>query len=165
MALSTAGTSYNWIMNPFISDYPTRSQAWKQVRDQVAHTGVITDKLDTCLKFWRQAPEEHVRINWDDASTWPGAWELIHDNAYCASSVSLGIAYTLLLADAVTFNDVTLRLLWDKPNHMQRVVVHTQGWYLNWGYVDRQPESQLKHVLTQDTWCWQQKQWQSTRPK
>jgi hypothetical protein len=152
-------------MNPFIADYATRLQAWKATRERIHCTPEVQDKITCALDFWRQAPEEHVRINWDDCTSWPAAWDLIHDNAYCAGCVSLGIAYTLQLADPDTFDHVTLKLLWDKAQSRQRIVVHTHDSYLNWGYVDNTPTSQVKTVLIQNTWEWRHKQWQSTRPK
>jgi hypothetical protein len=152
-------------MNPFMADYKTRQHAWKQVRDHIQQATDLHHKLDITLKFWSQAPEESVRINWDDCASWPDPWELMHENAYCVSCHSLGIAYTLQLADPVTFNDVSLRLLWDKPNARQRIVVHTHDHYLNWYHVDKLPVHQLKTAITQNVWHWQHRQWHSTRPK
>jgi len=152
-------------MNPFISDYKTRLHQWKQLRDQIKQTPDPDVKIDTCLAFWKQAPEEHVRIDWDNCQDWPGAWDLLHINAYCTSCHSLGIAYTLMLADSETFPNVQLKLLWDKPHSVQRIVAETHGYCLNWGYVDKTALHLLNHVLVQNTWEWHHKQWISTRPK
>lgn len=152
-------------MNPFLADYKTRLQYWRELRGQIHAAPDLDAKIDTCLEFWKQAPEEHVRINWDDSATWPGAWDLLHDNAYCASCQSMGIAYTLMLADPDTFPNVQLRLIWDKPHSVQRIVAHTHAYYLNWGYVDKTHVNTLKHVIVQNTWEWHNKQWQTTRPK
>lgn len=152
-------------MNPFLSDYKTRLKHWKLLREQIFLETDLDAKIDLCLKFWRQAPEESVRINWDDATDWPGAWDLLNDNSYCPSCHSLGIAYTLMLADPDTFPNVQLKLIWDIQNSVQRIVAHTHTYYLNWGYVDKTHADRLKHVIIQNTWEWHNKQWQATRPK
>lgn len=152
-------------MNPFISDYKTRLQLWKQTREDILQAATLDQKIDLCLEFWQQAPEEPVRINWDDSTYWPGAWELIYENSYCVSCHSLGIAYTLMLADPDSFPNVQLKLIWDNVHHVQRIVAHTHGYFLNWSHVDKVSDAQLKHVIVQDTWEWRNKQWYSTRPK
>jgi len=152
-------------MNPFLADYKTRLKQWRTLRVQIKQTSDVDAKIDICLEFWKQAPEERVRINWDDSATWPGPWELLHDNAYCVSCQSMGIAYTLMLADPDTFPNVTLKLIWDRQNSIQRIVAHTHSYLLNWGYIDKTHVDTLKHVIVQNTWEWHNKQWQATRPK
>lgn len=146
-------------MNPFIVDYKTRHDCWKQVRNLISQSDNIQDKISLALNFWKQAPEQSLRLNWDDCSSWPGPWELLHENEYCVSCHSLGIAYTLMLADSSTFPDVQLKLLWHKEQSAQRMVAHTHDYYLNWGHVDKTHESQLQNVITQNTWRWCNKKW------
>jgi hypothetical protein len=152
-------------MNPFIADYKTRLKQWKMLREQIQQESDLDAKIDLCLQFWQQAPEENMRINWDDASEWPGAWDLLSDNTYCTSSHSLGIAYTLMLADSHTFPNVKLELIWDTRHSVQRIVAKTHGYYLNWGHVDKTAQHLLQHMIIQDAWEWHNKQWISTRPK
>ena len=152
-------------MNPFLSDYNHRLQAWKQARSQIQQVESVTHKMDIALKFWQQAPEDPIRLDWDACDTWPDPWRLLHDNQYCADLHSVGVAYTLLLAAPNQFTDLRLHLIWSKKDHVQRVVVHTQGYCLNWGWLDRQDLNTLQNMSIQDSWHWTNNEWHSLRPK
>jgi hypothetical protein len=152
-------------MNPFLSDYTTRLHVWKQLRDQIHECHWVDDQIDLTLKFWRHAPEERTWLDWDQPHTWPGAWDLMHENRYCVNSHSLGIAYTLLLADPVTYTDLKLQLVWDKTAQIQKIMVHTHGQLLNYGSIDKVDQNLVKDVNILNTYTWNQKSWQITRPK
>ncbi len=152
-------------MNPFLCDFNHRMQAWKQCRQQVQAESDCDAKLDACLQFWKQAPEESVRLDWDNCANWPQPWDLLYENSYCSSCHSLGIAYTLLLADPHMFGELKLQLIWSKSHHIQKVVPRIQDVYLNVGWFDKVAVDKLNDCVVQDTWTWTQKKWQSVRPK
>lgn len=150
------------MINPFVLDYPSRLAAWKACRQQIQSHTTLEQQLDTCLEFWRQAPLENHLLNWDDAPGWPTAWEMLSNNCYCTSTHSLGIAYTLMLAVPELENQIHLKLITDKLNCVQKIVVQVQDWILNYGFVDKTPVDRLQHVHTSATWRYTGKQWQQT---
>jgi len=147
-------------MNPFVMDAKYRLSAWKSCRAEIAAQTDVDAQLDVCLKFWQQAPLENHILNWDDCTTWPSAWELLDDNSYCTSGHSLGVAYTLIWAAPDQYSDLSLRLITDRANSVQKIMVYTQGWVLNSGYLDKTSENSLQHVHTHSIWKWTGKLWQ-----
>ena len=151
--------------NQFIMDAKYRLASWKQTRDQIQQAPGVDDKIDIALAWWKHAPLQNRVLDWDAHTTWPAPWDLIHQNEYCTSAHSLGIAYTLMLADPGTFADLQLVLAWDRTQAIQKIAVLTQGYYLNLGFVDKTPVNTVKSIINQNTWVWVNRQWQSTRPK
>ena len=153
-------------MNPFIGDSKTREQAWKSCRAEITAYDQVVQQLDTCLKFWKQAPIENHSIDWDDASNWPSPWEQIQENTYCPSGHSLAVAYTLLLAAPTMYQDLALCLVSNpvitSSANPEKIVVCTQGWVLNWGYLDKTPADSLQQLCKHKTWQWTGKTWQQT---
>lgn len=152
-------------MNPFIQDYATRLAAWKTCRTDVNSALKIDDKINVCLKFWKDAPIQNPLLNWDNSESWPTAWELLNENNYCTSSHSLGIAFTLVWADVDLFKNMTLDLITDRTYSVQKIVVNWQNWYLNYGYVDKIAKNTLQNVHTHERWQWAQKKWITFQPK
>jgi len=148
-------------MNPFLQSREQRSAAWKQTRAEVHAAQSVEHKIDICLIFWRQASIQNRLLDWDNCHTWPNPWELIYNNNYCPSSTSLGIAYTLLLGDPATFDDLVLKLITDRANCVQKIVCSTHGYCLNHGFVDRIPNNSLKETLTHSRWKWTNNKWQA----
>lgn len=151
--------------NPFMGDTKQRLASWKHTREQLTHAPDVDQKIDLALAWWKHAPLQNRVLDWDAHHTWPAPWDLIHNNEYCSSAHSLGIAYTLLLADPVTFADLKLVLIWDRSLAIQKIVVTTQGYCLNLGFVDKTPLNRVKDGTIHNTWEWHNKQWQPTRPK
>jgi hypothetical protein len=148
------------MFNPFLQNYQQRLGSWKQVRHQIADEVTTEAKIDTALQFWRHAPIESRVIDWDDSSTWPAPWDLLHDNRYCSSTTSLGLAYTLLLSRVSQFEDLQLCLITDREHSIQKMVTVTNGWCLNHGFVDRVASNSLKTMSVQHKWKWNEKSWQ-----
>ena len=147
-------------MNPFLLSRSQRTAEWKNLRAEIAAQPSVDAKIDLCLAFWRQAGFENRVLDWDNCSTWPNPWELIYSNRYCTSSHSLGIAYTLMLADPITFEDLQLRLINDRDHSIEKIVCDTHGYLLNHGFVDRVARNSLKAIYTQARWHWIDKKWQ-----
>jgi hypothetical protein len=146
-------------MNPFLSDYKTRLAAWKKCRAEIASQHDTVLQIDLCLQFWKQAPIQNNILNWDDCTVWPTSWEQLENNDYCTSSHSLAVANTLVLGDPSRYQNLSLRLITDRQNSVQKIVVYTQGWILNYGYLDKTSENSLQHVHTNNIWKWAGKQW------
>lgn len=55
--------------------------------------------LERVNTWWEQSPWSPYYLHWDDHDTWPGPWDLLHDNIFCTTSRALGIIYTLALSN------------------------------------------------------------------
>lgn len=151
--------------NPFLLSASQRLACWKQLRQNIQQADHVDEKIRMALSWWQHAPLENRVIDWDNHASWPDPWSLLHDNTYCTSAHSLGIAYTLMLADPEQFSDVRLMLIREPDSAIQKIVVYTHDHYLNLGFVDKTPISQVQNAIRQDTWTWKNKHWQSVRPK
>ena len=147
------------MINPFIIDPKSRLAAWKQVRIDVQKSNNIEEKINVALKFWRMAPLENPILDWDDSSKWPTPWELIHNNHFCDSTLSLALAYTLVLSDPESFSDIKLLLITDRLNHIQKIIVKTNNIILNYGWLDSSPSTILSTVNIHDMWKFDGKKW------
>lgn len=147
------------MINPFLLDYKSRLAAWKTCRTLIKETPDVSDALDVCLNFWRQAPLENHLLNWDNHEEWPTMWQMLNTNSYCTSMHSLGIAETLRLSDH-RWDSTQLWLIRDPSAHVEKVVTVYDSWVLNHGYLDKQPLVQLQHVYKQSMWSHTGKHWQ-----
>ena len=148
-------------MNPFLLDSRSRIAEWKELRARVAEAEDVISKIDATLTFWRKAPIENPIIDWDNSTTWPTAWEMLHSNRFCESALSLGVAYSLLYSDPAAFDDLKLILLTDRQNHVQKIVVRTQQQVLNYGWLDRLSTEVLNTCQVHNRWHWDGRAWQS----
>lgn len=146
------------MINPFILDYKTRLQSWKDLRSQVVALDNIEAKLLQTCKFWQQAPIENKVIDWDDSSSWPDAWMMISRNHYCDSTLSLAVAYTLLLVDPSESSNIRLCLITDRQNEIQKIVLKTHEYVVNHGWLDIIPKKSLVLEVNR-RWLFDGKHW------
>ena len=146
--------------NPFLSDPKSRLQSWKRLRETLQAQSNAVDQIDMCVQFFKQAGFENYYLDWDKHSDWPGAWDLIWNNNFCPSSLSLAVAYTLLLAAPGTFENLSLRLILDRTNSIQKIIVDWDDWWINYNYLDRTDKNKLKTSVTLNQWIYQNKSWQ-----
>ena len=147
------------MINPFVIDPKSRLAAWKQVRQDIQNSASVEEKIDISLKFWRMAPLENPILDWDDSSKWPTPWELLHNNHFCDSTLSVAVAYTLVLSDPEIFSDINLLLVTDRQNHVQKIMVKTHNTILNYGWLDSNPSTVLMNAAIHDRWKFDGKKW------
>lgn len=145
--------------NPFISDGKTRLQNWKLVRQHISQLQDPQEQIHTCVAFWKQAGFENYYLDWDKCENWPGAWDLLWDNHFCPSGLSLGIAYTLLMSSPENFDNLRLSLILDRTHSIQKIVVDWHQWYINVNYLDIVDKNKLKTSLTLNKWVYRDKAW------
>lgn len=145
--------------NPFISDAKTRLNNWKLVRQDISQIQDPEEKINKCLTFWKQAGFENYYLDWDKCENWPGPWDLLWDNHFCPSALSLGIAYTLIMSSADTFDGLCLKLIMDRTHSIQKIVVDWDKWWINVNYLDIIDKNKLKTSLTLNKWVYIDKAW------
>lgn len=148
-------------MNPFLLDPNSRRLSWKLLREQVSQQSDPVSKINMALTFWKQAPIENPLIDWDNAQKWPSPWELLHNNRFCEGALTLGVAYTLILSSPEHFQDLTLLLITDRVNHVQKIVAKTHGQVLNYGWLDQLPASVISSCQVHSRWAFDGRNWQS----
>lgn len=62
------------------------------------------------IDWWKSAPYGKPYLDYLDPQKWPSPWLLLEHGIYDQSSVSLGIYYTMLMADDQRWNSDRLRL-------------------------------------------------------
>ena len=79
-----------------IQKYEDRLAAWQEFRDSIESAD---EPLQYVLDYYDQAPRVSINTDPWDESTWPGPWELIHENQYCTFCTVLGMCYSLQLTE------------------------------------------------------------------
>lgn len=89
----------------FNKDYEQRLTLWREFRERLELSETpIQDAVD----FYNLAPSVSIHTDpWDD-TTWPGPWELLHENQYCGFCKLLGVCYSLQLTER--FNRKTFEI-------------------------------------------------------
>jgi hypothetical protein len=147
------------MINPFLLDTKERLQSWKNIRIRIGNEQDVFEKISLALDFWRGAPIEKSLLDWDDSRNWPSPWELINTNRFCESTLSLGVGYTLVMADPDIFSDVKLILITDRENHVQKIIVATDDYVLNFEWLDCNSRSILRGVDINRRWGYNGKTW------
>ena len=106
-----------------------RLLSWRKFRKHISKLSKQEAILETS-RLWSQAPISNQYLAADLIEDWPDPWQLIHYNQYDDISVTLGMVYTLTLADE-RFNDVIITVLQDINNGN---VFHT-AWFENGKYI------------------------------
>lgn len=144
--------------NPFIGGSKNLFMDWKCLRNSIKETASDLDVLANIAHFWSLAPLSNRIIDWDAPISWPKPWELLHNNLYDESAVSLGIFYTLHLADEERWSTTRCKLILvrDTIYEIQRIVCEIDSrWLLNLDYnsvVDR--TLQQRSLIVQQTYTY-----------
>jgi hypothetical protein len=112
-------------------------QAWKTLRAQL--TADLTDQqyLQLVVDWWSRAPLQNHVLDYLHNDTWPDPWTLLYQGNFDASSVSLGMLYTLSLAESPRWqpSQLCLMLLKDPARHqLQLALCVSDTWLLGWEY-------------------------------
>jgi len=129
-------------------------KSWKNLRANL--TADLPDmlQLQEVVDFWSHAPISVRVLDWDDCASWPTAWNLIYQNKFDESAVSLGMFYTLIYAADGRWNAdrLQLQLITDRRRCLQSIVLEVDSsWWLNLEYkqvVDKKM-SNMEHTVQQ----------------
>ena len=81
----------------FNLNYEDRLSRWREFRDSLETS---SNAIDDVVQFYRMAPTVSIHTDPYNNNTWPGPWELLHENQYCSFCKILGICYTLQLTES-----------------------------------------------------------------
>lgn len=124
-------------MSPFLQGSKTLLKLWKELRLELSHDKDDYQHLQLVTNFWRHAPVSLRILDWDNCSSWPDPWLLIHQNEFDDSAVSLGMFYTLILStdERWTIDRCQLQLIKDDLHSRQKIILQIDNkWLMNFEY-------------------------------
>ena len=117
------------MINVFQLNYETRLKSWYDLRQQLQDTENNT-KCVEIDKWWQPAPIVNHYLHPDFTNEWPGPWELLVENNYCALARGLGMCYTLLLLGVTDIDFVLAKD--DTGDEVALVLVDRAKYILNY---------------------------------
>lgn len=125
------------MISPFLQGSKILLKSWKDIRKTLTGDKNDYEQLKIVVDFWSKAPTSMRILDWDDCSSWPDAWMLMHSNEFDESAISLGMFYTLLLGDDErwTHDRCVLKLIKDDRHSQQKIVLEIDNkWLMNFEY-------------------------------
>lgn len=75
-----------------------RLATWRDFRKSL--TGKTVEEIaEQVCQWWATAPIGPRNVDPYDATTWPDAWEMLHEGQFCKSTVAIGMSYTIFYID------------------------------------------------------------------
>jgi len=113
-----------WALTP-----EERLISWREFRNDISKLSKEEAIQDTAT-LWSTCPISTQYLAQDLIDDWPDPWSLMHDNCYDDIAITLGMVYTLALADDI-FNDVEIHMLTNRGTGEE---FHT-AWFENGKYI------------------------------
>jgi hypothetical protein len=107
--------------------YEDRFADWVRLR----HTIQLLDPSAQLLainNWWFCAPIVNKTITWPDRKNWPDPWQLLTNNGYCDLARALGIVYTIMLTEQLSYTELTIT----QTKQDNLVLVNGGKYILNW---------------------------------
>lgn len=124
-----------------------RLLSWREFRESISKLSKEEAILETA-RLWSKAPISNQYLAADLICDWPDPWQLIHYNQYDDISITLGMVYTLTLADE-RFDDVEFIVLKDPGGSMLHTAWFGDGKYIvNYEYNEVTTVNDLYNDLT-----------------
>ena len=90
----------------FNLSYEERLSKWREFREQLESS---SKPINDVVRFYSLAPTVSIHTDPYNEESWPGPWELLHENQYCSFCKILGMCYTLQLTES--FNGKTFEII------------------------------------------------------
>ena len=122
--------------------YDDRLSKWREFRETLNNS---TNPIKDVVRFYRLAPTVSIHTDPYNVKSWPGPWELLHENQYCNFCKVLGMCYTLQLTES--FNGKTFEIIIgrdienDTKLYLLSIDKEVIGLDDNYVHVDQLPES------------------------
>ena len=129
------------------NDYHSLLIEWANLREQVRSVPLEKALLIT-QNFWDKAPICNPYIHITEPESWPSPWVLLADNCFCDLAKSLGICYTLILAEHDEVNSLHIV----QTDNYTLVQVNGGQYYLNdsIGELSEKLEAPIKYTFNCD---------------
>ncbi len=90
----------------FNLNYEGRLSKWREFRETLEDS---PNPIGDVVQYYRLAPTVSIHTDPYNQKSWPGPWELLHENQYCSFCKILGMCYTLQLTES--FKDKTFEII------------------------------------------------------
>lgn len=107
-----------------------RLRSWRDFRTEVNSLPLEIALVKTA-ELWSKAPHVPYYLEYQDYQSWPGPWELIHENYYCDIARCLGIVYTMQLTEHKKDLTVEFRVYTDPETQY----VYNLSWFNKGKYI------------------------------
>jgi len=91
----------------FEKSFEARMSAWRKFRDSLESSD---DPLKDVISFYKSAPYVSMHTDPWDQKTWPGPWQLLHENRYCEFAIVLGMCYSLQLTNRFNHSNFEIHI-------------------------------------------------------
>lgn len=120
-------------MNPFTLPVIERIRYWRELREELSKFDKEVQLEKTSL-FWWQAPIVNYALNYDDPTTWPTPWEMIHENGFDSTARAYMMAETLFLMPESPWksDDIILFMIKDHAQEDIKTIAGTEKWVINY---------------------------------
>lgn len=118
-------------MNPFLQSSSERLSSWREFRRLLSDIGEL-DQLTRLAKWASQIPTVTYALDFDNPSSWPTPWELLHENHFCTTAVAYLMEQTLIM---LGWEPSRLRLLYIKnadDQEQKMILLVDDTWALNY---------------------------------
>lgn len=108
---------------------------WRNFRLELQKKESLTDleTLKEVTTFFATIPRDSRSIDYYTPESWPTAWEILHYNFSCDSSISLMNYYTMLLVKPDSVNDCELYLIDNSVNEFL-IPIFYKKYLMNYDY-------------------------------
>ena len=120
---------------------------WRRFRQKLNDDFTYINKtvLKVVAEYWASMPRVHRVVDYYTPSSWPTPWELLHDNLFCESAVSLMMYYSLALLDSPDVERLSMNLI-DDGTDVYLIPVYDEKFALNYSYVKVSSLPHLKSI-------------------
>ena len=126
----------------FNLNYEGRLSKWREFRETLEDS---PKPINDVVQFYRLAPTVSIHTDPFNNKTWPGPWELLHENQYCIFCKVLGMCYTLQLTESFKDSKFEIIIARDIESNTRLYILSIDksiiGLDDNYVHVDELPES------------------------
>ena len=126
----------------FNLNYEGRLSKWREFRETLEDS---PKPINDVVQFYRLAPTVSIHTDPFNNKTWPGPWELLHENQYCIFCKVLGMCYTLQLTESFKDSKFEIIIARDIESNTRLYLLSIDksiiGLNDNYVHVDELPES------------------------
>ena len=126
----------------FNLNYEGRLSKWREFRETLEDS---PKPINDVVQYYRLAPTVSIHTDPFNNKTWPGPWELLHENQYCIFCKVLGMCYTLQLTESFKDSKFEIIIARDIESNTRLYLLSIDksiiGLDDNYVHVDELPES------------------------
>lgn len=113
----------------FNQPFEKRLSLWREFRNSLEDS---ESPMQDTINFWNSAPLVSIQADPYDSSTWPDAWEIIHENIFCSFVKILAICYTLQLTERFSHEPFEIHITQDTNESQTYYLLIIDNWVIGY---------------------------------